>query len=258
MRRRSCVALALGTLLFTVACGGTVDDAEEPSAERIVELHSVVPDATVAPSEACLAASADYGLLLLADAVPGSPVCGRLKRYLPESAAPDDKPLPHWDDATSLHCATRHGGIRIEVMTTPLETDVDPYRVCEALLEDGWELRPLDEGFPETPLSETFPDECFAATARFEIELIGESRRGQPFCEEIAETYLSEAIRFRAPPVPDEGALGTVVCEARRRAESALVVHVTPDRRPELKRVCEALAEDGWIVTSWQVGPSEE
>jgi hypothetical protein len=181
-----------------------------------------------------------------------------LKQYLPEEAAAEDRPLPSWDDATSLHCAASRDGVRLEVLTTPAETDVDPYRVCEALIADGWTLRPLEEGFPETPFSETFPGECFAATARFEIELLGESKRGQSFCDELAGRYLDEEIRFRAPPVPDEGALGTVVCEARRRAESVLVVHIAADRRPELERMCHALAEDGLVVTSWKVGSSEE
>jgi hypothetical protein len=209
--------------------------------------------------DACLAATADYGLLLVADAAPGAPFCGRLARYLPGEAAPDDKALPRWDDATSLHCAAARDRVRVEVLTTPVETDTDPYAVCETLLKDGWELRPLDEGFPETPFSEAFRGECYVATARFERALVGESSRGQPFCDELADRYLSEPIRFRTPPVPDDPpGLGSVVCEARRRMESVRVARITEGRGAELERVCDALAEDGWTVTSWEIVPLEE
>jgi hypothetical protein len=259
MPPRSCVALVCGALLLLSGCGGRVDDAREPPADRVVELHSVVAEPSVAPADLCLAATVDYDLLLDADAPPRSPLCSRLKQYLLDEAAPADKPLPNWDDARSLHCAASRDGIRLEVMTTPVEGDFDPYRVCEVLSKDGWELRPLDEGFPETPFSETFPGECYAATAGFEIGLVGESSRGQSFCDALADRYLNAPIRFRAPPVPDEPELlGSVVCSARRQAESVLLIRLAEDRGRGLNSVCDALAEDDWVVTSWQIRALEE
>ena len=121
--------------------------------------------------------------------------------------------------------------------------------VCETMVRDGWELQPLFEFDGEQPL----PGTCFVATARYEIELAGETDRGQSLCEDVAREHLRAPIVHRSMPAAEPDAMGDTVCEASRRGDRMKLISMPADSgATDLDAVCGSLEQDGWKVVRWE------
>jgi hypothetical protein len=205
------------------------------------------------PSDVCFVAVRNYELALVVDEGATPSLCERLAGYLPSGAGRGDWPAPltgdEDQDTPTLECAVGGEGVRVEVLvwnrdSTPLfGTDV-----CEAMILDDWELQPLSELGGE----DLQPGTCFVATAHYEVELAGETERGQSLCEDLAESYLRAPIVHRSPPVAEADAMGETVCEAWHKADHVRLISMPADRGAiDLLAVCDALERDGWKALRW-------
>ena len=253
------MALLLVALLpATAGCGA----AQREAASETTSTYEIVvsaewgptPDVgTALPSEMCFVAVRNYelGLMVQENGSPG--LCEQLEGYLPRGAGRAGWPIPETgnedEDTPNLECAVGGSGVRVEVLTWNRDsTTLFGTDVCETMIRDGWELQPLFEFGDEEPM----PGTCFVATARYEVELAGETERGQELCEEVARSHLPAPIVHRSMPVAEADAMGNTVCEAARRGDRMKLISMPADRGAiDLDAVCDSLEQDGWKVVRW-------
>jgi hypothetical protein len=260
---RPLLALSMLAIAMTLlsGCG-----AEEPAAEadadgEIVVSVSTPPEAdpnAPLPPGTCFEAVADYTLALTVHGGAPPGLCERIARFLPPEAGHAGWPMPashHLDENTpTIECAVARETVRVEVLTWPVEQTgprADPYDVCREMIHSGWVLQPL---FPlgEELGSDADSGTCFVATERYEVALTGETKRGQPMCEQLAAEHLPAPIGRRAIPTAYPEMLGDPVCEAWRAGERVYVVSMPGDRGAiDLPSVCASLERDGWDVNRY-------
>ena len=244
---------------MAVAGCGSAD--RQPAADTPPEDELVISIAPAPPADpsaplppgACFEATAGYALALVVDGGAPPRYCERLARFLPRDAGRATWPMParlQDDDSTpTLECAVAREGVRVEVLTWPVEERVpDPYEICEEMIHSGWELQPL---FPlgEELGSDAESGTCFVATERYEVALTGETERGQSLCEEVAVRHLPAPIARLAVPAAYPDALGDTICDASRSGDRVRVVSMPGDRGAvDLTAVCDSLEHSSWKV----------
>jgi hypothetical protein len=155
---------------------------------------------------------------------------------------------------TVLHCRLQRRGKVLTVETAPDAPEKpDPLERCEAKIRDGWELLPLDELWElDGDVGIPGGGGCFAATARFEVEVEG-LEQPQRVCDSVAERYLPVPVAYRTLPVPDDPELlADVICEASRDDQEIRLLR-TPgvEKTLTVTDICDALERDGWSIVPW-------
>jgi hypothetical protein len=158
------------------------------------------------------------------------------------------------DQEWSLYCRLRRDGHVVEVVRAPDAPDEpDALDECAARIRDGWELLPIDEMWElDGDIGIPGGGGCFAATARFEVEVEG-LEQPQRVCDSVAERYLPAHVAYRTLPAPDDPELlADVVCEASRDDQKVRLLR-TPGvpRTIDTAGVCDRLERDGWTVMRW-------
>jgi hypothetical protein len=242
-------AIAVALLLIVAAACGSEERA--PSGETTagrVEIEIVRPEQAEPewppPEGACFVATARFEVMLTVEegAPPG--LCKDLAAYLPKGAGRASG-WPAASTTPAVVCDVAHDGAHVDVDEIQHDGLIDALDVCEEMVRDGWELRPLDESFG-APLAEEQNGVCFAATAHFALEVYGMSSRGQVFCDELANRHFDDPIVFRTLPVPDNPALlADAACELVRGEEHIRIL-TFHGPRAAAERICASLEREGW------------